>query len=64
VQTGNTDKFDAKLVQEIIASGISAYLSSYRATMLIMAALIALTAALCFWILPRHASKASVASPS
>jgi DHA2 family multidrug resistance protein-like MFS transporter len=64
VQTGNTDKFDAKLIQEVIASGISAYLSSYRATMLIMAALIALTAALCFWILPRHAAKASVASPS
>jgi hypothetical protein len=40
-------------VHEVIASGTSAYLSSYRVTMLIMAGLIALTAVLCFWILPR-----------
>ena len=58
VQTGGTSGFDAKLVQEVVAGGTSAYLSSYRATMLIMAALIALSAALCFWILPRRASKA------
>jgi len=58
VQTGDTDKFNVKLVQEVIASGTSAYLSSYRATMLIMAALIALSAALCFWILSRRAAKA------
>ena len=64
VQTGDTDGFNAKLVQEVIASGTSAYLDSYRATMLIMAGLIALTAALCFWILPRPAAKASVVTPS
>jgi DHA2 family multidrug resistance protein-like MFS transporter len=58
VQTGDTERFDARLVHEVIASGTSAYLSSYRVTMLIMAALIALTAVACFWILPRRAPKA------
>lgn len=52
VQTGNTEKFNAKMVQDVVANGISAYLGSYRVTMLVMAALIALIAALCFWILP------------
>jgi DHA2 family multidrug resistance protein-like MFS transporter len=58
VQTGDTDRFDAQLVREVIASGTSAYLGSYRLTMLIMAALIALMAAACFWILPRRPSRA------
>jgi DHA2 family multidrug resistance protein-like MFS transporter len=53
VQTGNTDKFDARLVHEVIANGTTAYLSSYRITMLIMAGLIALIAALSYWILAR-----------
>lgn len=55
VQAGNTDKFDARLVHEVIASGTSAYLTSYHVTMLAMAALIALIALLCLWLLPRRA---------
>lgn len=58
VQTGNTDRFDAKTVHEVVSSGIEAYLTSYRITMLIMAALIALVAAVCFWILPRRVKSA------
>ena len=54
VQTGNTDRFDAKMVHDVVASGIEAYLASYRITMLIMAALIAVVAMLCFWLLPRR----------
>jgi hypothetical protein len=54
VQTADTSGFDARLVHEVIAGGTSAYLDSYRLTMLIMAGLIALTAVLCFWILPRN----------
>jgi DHA2 family multidrug resistance protein-like MFS transporter len=53
VQTGNTDKFDARLVHEVIANGTTAYLSSYRITMLVMAGLITLIAALSYWILAR-----------
>ncbi len=56
VQMGDTDKFDARLVHEVIASGTSAYLASYRTTMLVMAALIALIALLCLWLLPRRAN--------
>ena len=52
VQTGDTDRFDARLVHEVIASGTSAYLSSYRVTMLAMAALIALIALVCLLLLP------------
>jgi MFS transporter, DHA2 family, multidrug resistance protein len=55
VQAGNTDRFDAGLVHEVIASGTSAYLASYHITMLAMAALIALIALLCLWLLPRRA---------
>ena len=55
VQAGNADKFDARLVHEVIASGTSAYLASYHITMLAMAALIALIALLCLWLLPRRA---------
>lgn len=58
VQTADTSGFDAKLVHEVIASGTSAYLTSYRMTMLIMAGLIALIAVLCFRILPRNARRA------
>jgi hypothetical protein len=54
VQTGNTDKFDAQMVHDVIASGTAAYLASYRVTMLIMAVLIASLAAGCFWILRRR----------
>ncbi len=60
VQTGNTDRFDAKLVHEVIANGTTAYLSSYRVTMLVMAGLIILIAALSYWILARK--KRAVAS--
>ena len=52
VQTGDTDRVDARLVHEVIASGTSAYLSSYRVTMLAMAALIALIALVCLLLLP------------
>lgn len=55
VQTGNTDKFDARLVHEVIANGTSAYLTSYQITMLAMAAVIALIALVCLWLLPRRA---------
>jgi predicted MFS family arabinose efflux permease len=55
VQTGDTERFDAKLVQEVVASGTSAYLASYRVTMLVMAALIAVVAVLCLWLLPKRA---------
>lgn len=53
VQAGNTDKFDARLVHEVIASGTLAYLASYRVTMLVMAALIAGIAVVCLWLLSR-----------
>ena len=56
VHTGDTGKFNAALVQEMVASGTSAYLASYRVTMLVMAALIAAVAALCLWLLPKRAS--------
>jgi MFS family permease len=56
VQTGDTGRFNAKLVQEVISSGTSAYLASYRVTMLVMAALIAAVAVLCLWLLPKRAS--------
>ena len=63
MQAGDTDKFDARLVHEVIASGTSAYLASYRVTMLIMAALIASIALLCLWLLPRpHGPKLSGSS--
>lgn len=55
VQAGNTDRFDARLVHEVIASGTSAYLTSYHVTMLAMAAVIALIALVCLWLLPRRA---------
>ena len=55
VQMGDTEKFDARLVQEVIASGTSAYLASYRVTMLVMASLIAVVAVLCLWLLPERA---------
>jgi Flp pilus assembly protein TadB len=55
VQAGNTDKFDARLVHDVIASGTSAYLASYHITMLAMAVLIALIALLCLWLLPSSA---------
>ncbi|SKA28937.1 Major Facilitator Superfamily protein [Enhydrobacter aerosaccus] len=58
VQTGNTDNFNPDIVHQVIASGTEAYLSSYRATMLIMAALVAVIAVLCLWILPRRTAKA------
>jgi MFS transporter, DHA2 family, multidrug resistance protein len=57
VQTGDTEKFDARMVLDVIASGTSAYLSSYRITMLVMAGTIAAIAALCFWLLPRRAAR-------
>ncbi len=53
VQTGHTDRFDAKLVHEVIANGTTAYLGSYRITMLAMAGLISLIAVLSYWILAR-----------
>lgn len=53
VQTGHTDRFDAKLVHEVIANGTIAYLGSYRITMLAMAGLISLIAVLSYWILAR-----------
>jgi predicted MFS family arabinose efflux permease len=56
VQTGNTDRFDPTMVQEVVASGVSAYLSGYRATMLAMAVLIAAIAILSYWILARRKS--------
>lgn len=55
VQAGDTDRFDAKLVHEVIANGTSAYLASYHLTMLAMAALIALIALVCLGLLPRRA---------
>lgn len=56
VQTHAAPGFDARLVREVIDNGTTAYLTSYRTTMLIMAALIALVAVLCFWILSRRRS--------
>ncbi|WP_422002094.1 MFS transporter [Reyranella sp.] len=56
VQTGTATAYDAKLVQEVIASATTAYLDSYRLTLLVMAALIAVIGVVCFWILPRHRS--------
>lgn len=56
VRTHEAAGFDARLVQEVVASGTTAYLMSYRTTMLIMAASIALIAGLCFWILSRRRS--------
>jgi DHA2 family multidrug resistance protein-like MFS transporter len=53
VQTGNAERFDPKAVHDIIASGMSAYFTSYRATLLLMAALIAAIALLSYWILAR-----------
>ncbi|HSI02330.1 MAG TPA: hypothetical protein VLA02_17145, partial [Reyranella sp.] len=58
VQTGSAEKSDPGIVHQVIASGIDAYLASYRVTMLIMAALIALIAVLCWRILPRRLKKA------
>lgn len=55
VQAVSTDKFNAQLVHEVVASGTSAYLASYRATMLLMAASIAVIGVLCLWLLPRRA---------
>jgi hypothetical protein len=46
---------DARRAADVVASGTSAYLASYRITMLIMAVLIAALAADCFWILRRGA---------
>lgn len=54
VQTHDVSGFDARLVREVVDSGASAYLASYRTTMLIMAGLIALGAGLCFWVLSRR----------
>jgi hypothetical protein len=54
VQTHAAPGFDARLVQEVVDSGTSAYLQSYLMTMLVMAGLIALVAGLCFWILSRR----------
>jgi hypothetical protein len=56
VQTRGAPGFDARLVHEVIEKGASAYLMSYRTTMLVMAGLVALVAALCFWILSRRPS--------
>lgn len=53
VQTGSTSQFDAEAVHEAIAGGISAYLASYRITMLVMAAIIAVAAILSYLILAR-----------
>ena len=47
VQTGTA----AKDVQDVIASGVSAYLASYRITMLVMAAAIAATGVLCYGLM-------------
>ena len=47
VQTGNA----AKDAQAVIASGVSAYMTSYRVTMLIMAAAIMMTGVLCYWLM-------------
>jgi len=58
VQTGDTPQFDAQQVQQVIANGTSAYLLSFRTTMLVMAALVALVAALCFWVLARRTTRA------
>lgn len=56
-QPGNADSFDATTVHDIIDSGISAYLAGYRATLLAMAGLIALTAFLSYWILARRRAR-------
>ena len=60
VQAHGTDGFNAGLVHEVIASGTLAYLASYRMTMLIMAALIALIALLCLWLLSRRTAHGAV----
>ncbi len=54
VQTRHAPGFDARLVREVIDNGLSAYLASYRTTMLVMAGLIAPVAGLCFWLLSRR----------
>jgi hypothetical protein len=56
VQTGEAPGAGARLVREVIEGGTSAYLSSYRTTMLVVAGLVALVAALCFGILSRRRS--------
>jgi DHA2 family multidrug resistance protein-like MFS transporter len=56
VQTHDAPGFDARLVHEVLEKGASAYLASYRTTMLVMAGLVALVAVLCFWILSRRRS--------
>ena len=60
VHAHGTDGFNAGLVHEVIASGTLAYLASYRMTMLIMAALIALIALLCLWLLSRRTAHGAV----
>lgn len=54
VQTGDTGQFNAELVREVVASGTTAYLASYRVTMLVMAGVIAAVAVLCAWLLSRR----------
>lgn len=56
VQTHAAPAYDARLVREVVESGTSAYLASYRTTMLVMAGLVAVVALLCFWILGRRPS--------
>jgi MFS family permease len=54
VQSGDMHLFDAKLVHEVIASGTTTYLASYRTTMFVMAALVVVMAALCLAVLSRR----------
>lgn len=55
IRTGNAPGHDPQVVQEVIAAGTAAYLSSYRASLLVMACLIAAIAVLCAWLLrPRE----------
>ncbi len=56
VQTHAAPAYDARLVREVIETGTSAYLMSYRTTMLVMAGLVAVVGILCFWILSRRPS--------
>lgn len=56
VQSHTAPGVDARVLREIIEGGTSAYLTSYRTTMLVMAGLIALVAVLCVWILSRRPS--------
>lgn len=53
VQTGRVSQFDPQAVHEAIAGGLSAYLASYRITMLIMAAILAAAALLSYLFLAR-----------